>query len=717
MKKNSIKRIAAAILVIVMMASFVPAITSPVNAAQSENSDAVLKDAKSKVDALIKILSDLSKAPMFKDTLFIYFGPAATLLMAMFPSTGGATIGDVSKKLDRINEEIQGKIAKEADRIISAMDAIPDIIDVRNAKRNITSLKLAIETAQDNMGVDLGSRTKTDEEKLREVAKELGEKPKDWGYGSAVNAVEVLAEDITVKGSDVASAIAANSIDNLYVSMYRYQCTKSIFSGEAIDKATDFVNTTYGIYLNAATTVLQYLFAKKQVAILDGDEDLERKIDIKIESFIDDIAAATEAICEFYSLNRLVYVGNKSDATEHIRLEKALGYVDTKAEKIENIDRVFERSALTYDDVEMIAKQAKRSGCANLGEYLERAGFTLDADGRCYLIAGKNITESGTVSLPYKRAYKGYDFADPAIGVTDVRYYRFKVDCDTLDVYDRNWYEGNAVYFVKEGAKTYEILNITADEDLENFDATLVCRETCELVSVSGVKAVRIDGGNAKIREYAVTVCFEGKAYTATKGFGIKKYQAKVTDEGTVVTLNWGTYNNTAIDWNALGGKEAVVEVRINKGVIFSGDCSNMFCGLVNCKVIETENVETVNMFEVNGMFEGCRALKALDLGTFDTALSGDFRGMFRGCEALEELDLGGFTVNNYRKVNGMFEGCRALRKIVLSAKVNVTEDMGLAARDGDFRGWACENDPRRSITGKDRIAVFGGEGTYIRIQ
>ena len=712
MKKRTIKnRLVSLILAIAMMLSATAVFTTSASAASANT------EVQTKAEKLIKVLSDFSKTPMFKDSIYAYFGPCASILEMMLPEVEETSLDDISKKLDDINEKIQGRIIKEADRIIAAMDAIPDIIDVRNAKRNITSLKKSIENAQNNIGVDLESTDKTPEQKLREVAVELGDLPKDWGLGSTINGVEVLAEDITVKMSDIETAIATNSLDNLYVSMYRYQCTKSLLSGEAIDKSMDFVNTTLGIYLNSATTILQYLYAKKEVAIIDGDNDMIKKVDIKISSFLDDMDEAVEAYREFLSLDRLVFVGNESDAAKHIPLAKVIGCVNHKQDQVEDIDAVYKNSVLDYENVKNLVKKAKACGAADMKTFLQDAGFMISEEGRSYLIVSENYIEGGTVSVAYRYKYKGVDLKDAAFGETGVIYHSYRRDVDTLDVYDKRWYEGNAMYFTKAPAQTYVLTDISANSDFTGFTAALYCNETGEFLTIDNVKAVRTDNGeDPRSRVYEVRAYFNGRAYTGTKQFQVPKYQAANVDGKTVLTLNWGDYNNQSIDWTIAGGREAVNEVRIKKGVRFTGICTDMFNGLVNCEKIETENVETFNLFEVNGMFCGCSALKALDLSAFDTAQSLDFTEMFRGCGALEELNLANFTISNYRKVSGMFDGCGALAKLVLSARMNVVAEMNLSARDGSRRGWANENDPGNIITGKDRIAVFSGEGTYIRV-
>ena len=723
MKKNAfLKRIISSVLVIAMTISFASlfgAHAVKAEPAGDEGIYSVIGETKAKTENLIKMLTDISKTPFFKDSMFAYFGPCVVALDLLLPSTKKTSLDDISKKLDDISAEIQGKITKEADRIIAAMDGIPDIIDVRSAMRNITALKKSIENAQTNMKVDFESESKTVEERLRAAAKELGIDPREWGYGSTINGVEVLAEDITVKGSDIATAVANNSLDNLYVSMYRFQCTKSLLSGEAIDKAADFVNTTFCIYLNCATTILQYLDAKAQVAVMDHDDDMLRKINLKIESFLDDMEAASDAYYEFFTLNRIVFVGNKADATQHIPLNEIIGTVNHKSSKVEDIDLVFRKSALSYDDVKNLVADAKANGFGNMKDFLLNAGFRMNFDGtpNC-LIASAGYKEGGTVSVPFHCYYKGVNLNDSSFAETAVQYYQFRRDVDTYAVYDKQWTDMNAAFFERGSLDKYELVNFGADSDFENWTAILYCPETGKVVSTGNVKAMRTDDGEkGNVRTYTVTAYYEGKAYSGTQDFGVKMYQVKTVDEKTVLSLNWGSFGNNTINWASIGGKESINEIRIAKGVEFSGDCSNMFNGLVNCEKIETENVKTDLIIKVNGMFSGCKALKELDLSTFDTSRTNDFTEMFSGCDSLQSLDLSNFTVNvSSNRVERMFENCRSLTRLVLSANMSVIAEMGLTAKGDGFRGWAREDDPFTVITGKDKIAVFSGEGTYIKV-
>jgi hypothetical protein len=91
--------------------------------------------------------------------------------------------------------------------------------------------------------------------------------------------------------------------------------------------------------------------------------------------------------------------------------------------------------------------------------------------------------------------------------------------------------------------------------------------------------------------------------------------------------------------------------------------------------------------------------------------------GMFDGCTSLKELDLSAFNLQGARKVEGMFNGCISLEKLVLSDKINITQEMRLPARDltHDCYGWAKEDNPSYTITGRDEFATLSGEGTYIR--
>ena len=104
----------------------------------------------------------------------------------------------------------------------------------------------------------------------------------------------------------------------------------------------------------------------------------------------------------------------------------------------------------------------------------------------------------------------------------------------------------------------------------------------------------------------------------------------------------------------------------------------NMFNGCSALKSLDLTNFNTAKVTDMGNMFYGCSALKSLDLTNFNTAKVTDMGNMFYGCSALTSLDLTNFNTANVEFMYYMFYGCSALKSLDLTnfntAKVT---DMG----------------------------------------
>ena len=89
------------------------------------------------------------------------------------------------------------------------------------------------------------------------------------------------------------------------------------------------------------------------------------------------------------------------------------------------------------------------------------------------------------------------------------------------------------------------------------------------------------------------------------------------------------------------------------------------------CETLETisglEYLNTAKVTDMGNMFNGCSALKSLDLTNFNTAKVTDMGNMFYGCSALTSLDLTNFNTANVEFMYYMFEGCSALKSLDLT--------------------------------------------------
>ena len=95
----------------------------------------------------------------------------------------------------------------------------------------------------------------------------------------------------------------------------------------------------------------------------------------------------------------------------------------------------------------------------------------------------------------------------------------------------------------------------------------------------------------------------------------------------------------------------------------------NMFNGCSALKSLDLTNFNTAKVTEMGNMFNGCSALTSLDLTNFNTANVEFMDYMFHGCSALTSLDLTNFNTAKVTYMNNMFEGCSALTTIYASDK------------------------------------------------
>ena len=92
---------------------------------------------------------------------------------------------------------------------------------------------------------------------------------------------------------------------------------------------------------------------------------------------------------------------------------------------------------------------------------------------------------------------------------------------------------------------------------------------------------------------------------------------------------------------------------------------SGMFEGCAALKGVDLMNFNTANVKGMSEMFKGCAALEAIDLTNFNTANVVDMNEMFEGCAALKTLDLRNFNTEKVKGMTGMFKDCAELTDII----------------------------------------------------
>ena len=97
-------------------------------------------------------------------------------------------------------------------------------------------------------------------------------------------------------------------------------------------------------------------------------------------------------------------------------------------------------------------------------------------------------------------------------------------------------------------------------------------------------------------------------------------------------------------------------------------NCYGWFKDFTNLTTIEGfEYLNTENVTNMTGVFNGCSALTSLDLTNFNTAKVTDMKFLFANCSALESLDLSMFNTENVTSMPSMFNGATNLKTLNVS--------------------------------------------------
>ena len=106
-----------------------------------------------------------------------------------------------------------------------------------------------------------------------------------------------------------------------------------------------------------------------------------------------------------------------------------------------------------------------------------------------------------------------------------------------------------------------------------------------------------------------------------------------------------------------------------------------MFLGCFKLKKIKgIEKFNTINVSDMNGMFEECKELEYLDLSNFNTSNVTDMNGMFKKCHKLKQIKgINNFNIKKGTNTSEMFDECNQLEYLILSkfniSNINVNEN------------------------------------------
>lgn len=120
--------------------------------------------------------------------------------------------------------------------------------------------------------------------------------------------------------------------------------------------------------------------------------------------------------------------------------------------------------------------------------------------------------------------------------------------------------------------------------------------------------------------------------------------------------------------WNKLGTNVKKVVFNASFANARPTICYAWFYNSSNLTTIEgLEYLNTEDVTNMGFMFDGCSALKSLNLSKFNTAKVTSMKNMFNNCSALKSLNLSGFNTAKVTDMNSMFRSCSALESLDLS--------------------------------------------------
>ena len=186
------------------------------------------------------------------------------------------------------------------------------------------------------------------------------------------------------------------------------------------------------------------------------------------------------------------------------------------------------------------------------------------------------------------------------------------------------------------------------------------------------IGAIKYDGSNTNNKDFAN---YKTGYFTPEGGFpGYAEF------DGSTGTLTFtsgpskpkGAYalNEGASEPGWLTHKNEIKEVVFDASFACARptNCYGWFKDFTNLTTIEGfEYLNTENVTNMTGVFNGCSALTSLDLTNFNTAKVTDMKLLFANCSALESLDLSMFNTENVTSMPSMFNGATNLKTLNVS--------------------------------------------------
>ena len=94
---------------------------------------------------------------------------------------------------------------------------------------------------------------------------------------------------------------------------------------------------------------------------------------------------------------------------------------------------------------------------------------------------------------------------------------------------------------------------------------------------------------------------------------------------------------------------------------------SGMFEGCNNLIYLDVSGFDTRKVTDMGSMFQNCQKVKYLNVGNWDTSSVTNMGDLFNSCYVVESLDVSGWDTHNVTNMHGLFASCQELTALDVS--------------------------------------------------
>ena len=157
---------------------------------------------------------------------------------------------------------------------------------------------------------------------------------------------------------------------------------------------------------------------------------------------------------------------------------------------------------------------------------------------------------------------------------------------------------------------------------------------------------------------YAIVSSFSSPKWTHNSSITTVVFDASFADARPVETSGWFSCLSSL---TTIKGLEYLNTSEVT-------NMNGMFEGCSSLTTLDLSSFNTEKVTNQLSMFPYCSSLTSIDLSSFNTAGVDDMSYMFEGCSSLISLDLSSFNTENVEYMSKMFAGCSNLSTLDLSS-------------------------------------------------